>query len=359
MIRLAGISRGQDSSPALKVFNELSASDRELTTINAALAGRTNDLAAAPVDVDAKQAADAQQQRQSGATDVAEPGTDMTKWTFVQLNDHIMDLKDELARIVRDGGRFGPIYQRISNVTNELNRRIQERERQQQSDKSLDAETRELVQRELGNIAGACLGMAGILSTTFALDETKDNIRNAWGALEGLSTALGSLSQESKDALSPDEKGLGPDLGNEIQATPPDGSPTPMPTGGLPGTTETEEQRMEAPGARATLSEAGQLWMGVGSFGLGGGAVVGMALAGLTLWAAPLAAAGLMSSAYFLGQWGRERSLDRAQGAGVTAWVEGGRVRVTWERFAGLMGLNWMGWLNPIGAWNRDVMALA
>ncbi|MBK7688785.1 MAG: hypothetical protein IPJ35_07305 [Elusimicrobia bacterium] len=305
-------------------------------------------------EVAAMQAADAQQQRQSGETDVAEPGTDMREWTFVQLNDHILDLKDELARIVRDGGRFGPIYQRISNVTNELNRRIQERERQQQSDKSLDAETRELVQRELGNIAGACLGMAGILSTTFALDETKDNIRNAWGALEGLSTALESLSQESKDAL----KGVGPDLANEIQATPLEGSPTPMPADGLPSPTVNEEQRMEAPGARATLSEAGQLWMGVGSFGLGGGAVVGMAVAGLTLWAAPLAAAGLMSSAYFLGQWGRERSLDRAQGAGVTAWVEDGRVRVTWERFAGLMGSNWMGWLNPIGAWNRDVMAL-
>jgi hypothetical protein len=101
--------------------------------------------------------------------------------------------------------------------------------------------------------------------------------------------------------------------------------------------------------------------MGVGSLGLGGGAVLGMALAGATLWAAPLVAvglAGLTSSAYFLGQWGRERSLDRAQGAGVTAWVEDGQVRVAWERFAGLMGSNWMGWLNPIGAWNRDVMAL-
>ncbi|MBK9057464.1 MAG: hypothetical protein IPL82_06485 [Elusimicrobia bacterium] len=314
--------------------------------------GRAPGQQGVPVDIDSLLASAAKGQRRSGQTDVAEPGIELTKMTFVQLHDHLVDLGEQLKDIVKKGGRFGPVYQRVVDVTNELNRRIQEKEARQ-SDKILDARTRDLVQREIGAIVLAAVKPTAILSSILARGETQERMKEALGALAGLNKALKDVSEETKGALRPD---VGPATERESAAGPVPGADVEKVE--VPTAEPTEVPEPVGPGARATLSEAGQLWMGVGSFGLGGGAVVGMAVAGLTLWAAPLAAAGLMSSAYFLGQWGRERSLDRAQGAGVTAWVEGDRVRVTWERFAGLMGSNWMGWLNPIGAWNRDVMAL-
>ncbi len=347
MVRLAAISRGRDASAALAVFNAATPADREITTISAALAGQSKDLATPPVESPVIEAAE------DGTTDVQEPGMDLTRLTAVELHDRLVDLRDNLKQVLKTPGvKIGPLVKQINDVSGEITRRIEELERRQ-SEKSLDAKSLEAVRTKAGELILANAELLEEAGASLWDLETHGATAQAMARMDEL---LGSMSAETLRAID-STMSVGPETGADVRAGREDVN-VDRPEAGVPPTTEPRVEPVVGPGARATLSEAGQLWMGVGSLGLGGGAVVGMALAGLTVWAAPLAAAGLMSSAYFLGQWGRERSLDRDQGAGVTAWVEGGQVRVAWERFAGLMGSNWMGWLNPIGAWNRDVMAL-
>jgi hypothetical protein len=312
-------------------------------------------------DVAALQTAEAQNQRDSGQTDVQEPTVDLTNMTLSDLRKRLADLRNEVERVYHNGGSYGPVWQKFTDTTNEINRRIQERERNKANDKTLDAK----VQREIGAFLMKYADLSNTINEAMERQESREEILSAINNLDSL---LGTLSPAAEQALPRKEEGENRRSVNKARSktvnAPIERELTrqPMPVD-VPAAVETGNEMSSVPGAapRATLSEVGQLWMGVGSFGVGrrggarhgsrggdpvGGAVVAVGLAGLT------------SSAYFLGQWGRERSLDRAQGAGVTAWVEDGQVRVAWERFAGLMGSNWMGWLNPIGAWNRDVMAL-
>ncbi|MBL0057650.1 MAG: DEAD/DEAH box helicase family protein [Elusimicrobia bacterium] len=104
----------------------------------------------------------------------------------------------------------------------------------------------------------------------------------------------------------------------------------------------------------AALSVAGQAWAGVVSAGVSLAGVTGVAFAGMTLGAAPLAVLGVaggLSAAYYLANWSREIGASRLNSGAPTAWVDDGdhTIRVSWERFAGLMETKWMGWLNPLG----------
>ncbi|MBP8005109.1 MAG: hypothetical protein KA044_08715, partial [Elusimicrobia bacterium] len=58
--------------------------------------GRAPGQQGVPVDIDSLLASAAKGQRRSGQTDVAEPGIELTKMTFVQLHDHLVDLGEQL-----------------------------------------------------------------------------------------------------------------------------------------------------------------------------------------------------------------------------------------------------------------------
>jgi len=114
----------------------------------------------------------------------------------------------------------------------------------------------------------------------------------------------------------------------------------------------------------AALDVGGQRTAGLVSAGVALAGMVGAALAGTVLAMVPLVivgVAGALSSSYFFTNWRREVGQDVVLPGSPTAWVDttDQSIQVAWGRFAGLMGTGWMGWANPLGAWNRNSLAAA